>query len=161
MTTTVVRSPLLVLDCDQHVMDERFPIGPPGPDRQVVPETASRVRIMRRIATARLRFHGLEALIDPAQLVVSELVANAMIHSGAAEVQVVMFTREGCLNIVVIDGMPGEATLTPPGVTSESGRGLYLVQAVTAEYGGDWGTSDAGAQTWCRFPVISLSEQPQ
>ncbi|MEU9405142.1 ATP-binding protein [Streptomyces sp. NPDC048281] len=161
MTTTAVRSPLLVLDCDQHVMDERFPIGPPGPDRQVVPETASRVRTMRQITADRLGSHGLKSLIDAAQLVVSELVANAMIHSGAAEVQVVMFTRQGCLNIVVIDGMQGEATLTPPGMTSESGRGLHLVQAITAEYGGDWGTSDGGAQTWCRFPVISLSEQPQ
>ncbi|MEV7393957.1 ATP-binding protein [Streptomyces sp. NPDC091215] len=160
MTTTAVRSPLLVLNCDQRVMDERFPISPPGPDRQVVAETASRVRIMRQIAADRLRCHGLEPLADPAQLVVSELVANAMIHSGAAEVQVVMFIRDGWLHIVVVDGMPGEATLTSPGVTSESGRGLHLVQATTAECGGDWGTSDAGAQTWCRFPVISSSEQP-
>ncbi|MGW7543149.1 ATP-binding protein [Streptomyces sp. NPDC054770] len=153
MTTTAVRRPVVVLTRDQELMDERFAIGPPGPSPQPSHEAAARVGIMRRIAAARLRFYGLGALIDAVQLVVSELVTNALRHSGAVEGRVIMTTREGCLLIVVVDGMPGEASLKPTDATTESGRGLHLVDAIAMEHGGAWGTREAGAETWCRLEV--------
>ncbi|MFJ6705673.1 MULTISPECIES: ATP-binding protein [unclassified Streptomyces] len=134
-------------------MDERFAIGPLVSNSQPSLEAAARVRVMRRIAAAKLRFNGLDTLIDAVQLVVSELVTNAVRHSGTAEGRVIITTRDGYLHIVVRDGMPGEASLKPTDATTESGRGLYLVDAIAVEHGGSWGTSKAGAETWCRLAV--------
>ncbi|WP_217561556.1 ATP-binding protein [Streptomyces sp. GbtcB6] len=159
MTTTAVRRPVVVLNRDQDVMDERFAIGPRGPNLQPSQQAAARVGIMRRIAAAQLRFHGLDVLIDAVQLVVSELVTNAVRHSGAAEGRVILTTREGCLHIVVVDGVPGEASLKPAGATAESGRGLHLVDAIAMEHGGAWGTRAAGAETWCRLEVPTMEGQ--
>jgi signal transduction histidine kinase len=153
MTTTAVRTPRAVLHRNGVVMNERIEVQPHrggGPPRQ---EDASRVGAMRRIAAARLRFCGLEALIDEAMLVVSELVTNAVVHSGTKEVHVAMGLRDGFLDITVIDGMPGAAKPQHASGNAESGRGLELVAAVAKENGGDWGTSDDGAVTWCFLTV--------
>ncbi|MCG7202355.1 ATP-binding protein [Streptomyces arenae] len=129
-------------------MDEQFSIGPLEPLTD-----AAQVGVMRRIAKAALQRHGLAALVDAAALVVSELVGNAVLHSGTAEVRTIMVVRSGILHIVVVDGMPGQAVLRTADDVAESGRGLFLVEAVAAECGGSWGTSCAGACTWCRLPV--------
>ncbi|MEB3966363.1 ATP-binding protein [Streptomyces kunmingensis] len=108
---------------------------------------------MRRIAAARLRHCGLEALSDEVTLVVSELVTNALLHSGTAEVGVTMAIQDGFLTITVTDGMSGAAV---PGLAdgdAESGRGLDIVEYVVKEHGGAWGTCEAGAETWCRFAL--------
>jgi anti-sigma regulatory factor (Ser/Thr protein kinase) len=133
-------------------MDERFRIDPLAQRKAV-----ARVGIMRRIAKAKLRLHGLVPLIDGAALVISELVANAVLHSGTTEVRVTMAVRSGSLHIVVVDGMPNQATLKAADEAAESGRGLLLVEAVAAEYGGAWGTSHRGAHTWCRLPLPDRS----
>ncbi|MGW7610990.1 ATP-binding protein [Streptomyces sp. NPDC054766] len=110
---------------------------------------------MRRIATARLRCRGLDVLQDAVGFIVSELLTNAILHSGTTTVSLTMVVQDGGLCLSVADGIPG---VPPPvmkaaGTDAESGRGLALVDTLVKENGGVWGTSDAGAVTWCRLVI--------
>ncbi|WP_432034059.1 ATP-binding protein [Streptomyces antibioticus] len=159
MTTTAVQPTHALHTHDKVVMSERFQVEPlcgAGAPRD---DDAARVGAMRRIAAIRLRRCGLDDLIDEAMLVVSELLTNALLHSGTNEVFLDMAVRKGFLVITVIDGMPGVAKLKRASGDAESGRGLELVAAVAEENGGTWGTRDAGAETWCRLELPSAEGQ--
>ncbi|MFJ3825287.1 ATP-binding protein [Streptomyces nodosus] len=108
---------------------------------------------MRRIAAARLRYWGLETMTDDAMLIVSELLTNALRHSGTSEINLSIEVEDDFLRIAVHDGMPGSTTLKVEDCDAESGRGLLLVEALAQEGGGSWGTSDNGAITWCQLAL--------
>ncbi|MFE9881964.1 ATP-binding protein [Streptomyces sp. NPDC005784] len=112
-----------------------------------------RVGAIRRIVAARLRYCGLEAMMYDVTLIVSELLTNALLHSGTTEISLTIAVRDGCLQITVRDGMAGCAEPGEAEEGAESGRGLVLVDHLVEENGGAWGTSDAGAVTWCRLTV--------
>jgi len=131
------------------VLNERFRVTPRHGDDPLRAEDACRVGILRRIAAARLRYCGLEALHDDVMLIVSELLTNALLHSGSTQISLSITVENESLRIVVGDGMLGCAEPKPADGTAESGRGLALVQALVQDKGGTWGTSDAGATTWC------------
>ncbi|MFJ2566567.1 ATP-binding protein [Streptomyces sp. NPDC087568] len=114
---------------------------------------ARRVRMARRLASARLRYCGLTGLIDDASLVVSELVTNAIVHSGGTQVTFTMAIGDGSLNISVHDAMPGGPRVHNASGDEECGRGLFLVECIANAHDGAWGTSDAGATTWCRLAL--------
>ncbi|MEV8597317.1 ATP-binding protein [Streptomyces sp. NPDC052012] len=114
---------------------------------------------MRRIAAARLRYCGLEAMTDEVMLIVSELLTNALQHSGTTEISLNITVEDGALRVLVRDGMPGGFTPQHPTDTAESGRGLLLVDALAKGCGGEWGISDAGAETWCTLPVPGESQR--
>ena len=88
--------------------------------------------------------------MEPLQLVVSELVGNAVRH-GRPPVQMWLRRVGRGVRVDVHD----EAALVPPtsatlsGVDAESGRGLFLVDAVSAESGVDEVEGD-GKLTWAR-----------
>jgi anti-sigma regulatory factor (Ser/Thr protein kinase) len=86
-------------------------------------------------------------------LIVSELLTNALLHSGTTEISLNITVRDGSLHIAVGDGMPGAAEPREAGEGAESGRGLALVEALVEESGGAWGTSADGATTWCHLMV--------
>ncbi|MFF0228622.1 ATP-binding protein [Streptomyces sp. NPDC004629] len=153
MTTTAVRPSYAAPLRDRDVMSQWVDIDPRHGGGQPRPADAHYVGVLRRIAAARIRYCGLGALTDEVMLLVSELVTNAVLHSGAKRIGLVMAVRDGFLEIAVVDGMPGVATLKEADEDAESGRGLALVETVVKEHGGTWGTSDAGAKTWCRLAV--------
>lgn len=108
---------------------------------------------MRRIAAARLRYCGLEVLLDDAMLIVSELLTNALLHSGTTQISLDIAVENESLCIAVGDGMPGCVEPRAADGNAESGRGLMLVKNLVQEHGGTWGTSDSGATTWCRLNI--------
>ncbi|MFE1749587.1 ATP-binding protein [Streptomyces anandii] len=108
---------------------------------------------MRCLTATRLGHWGLEAMTDDIVLIVSELLTNAILHSGTTEIGLVVSVRDGCLTITVRDGMAGHTRPRPCDSEVESGRGLFLVESLARERGGAWGTSDAGATTWCRLAL--------
>ncbi|MFD5633649.1 ATP-binding protein [Streptomyces sp. NPDC127077] len=112
-----------------------------------------RVGASRRIVAARLRRCGLETMTDDVTLIVSELLTNALLHSGTTEISLTIALRDGCLRITVRDGMAGCAEPAEADAGAESGRGLALVDHLVEENDGAWGTGDAGAITWCRLTV--------
>ncbi|MFF7954010.1 ATP-binding protein [Streptomyces griseorubiginosus] len=144
-------------------MSERFEVAPRRGQAPAREEDACRVGMMRRIAAARLRYCGLDALIDEVMVIVSELLTNAVLHSGTTEVALGLSVRDGFLRVTVTDGMPGGAARKEVTENAESGRGLALVDALVAEHSGSWGTSDNGATTWCdlTIPSVDPSESPR
>ena len=160
MTTTAVRAPRSVpMFSGRDVMSERFKVTarssglPPGR------EDACRVGILRRNAAAMLRDCGLDPMVDDVVLVLSELVTNAVQHSGATEISLsITVERTGFLCVRVRDGMPGMCTARRPEPTEETGRGLLLVDALTKSQGGDWGTDDTGTEIWCRLALPEATQ---
>ncbi|GAB3350412.1 ATP-binding protein [Modestobacter lapidis] len=77
------------------------------------------------------------ALCQTAALLVSELATNAVRHAGGGGfvVEFQLFPDEGRLWIGVTDTDPGLPVLRTPAVTSEHGRGLQLVSALTERWG--------------------------
>ncbi|MER5201203.1 ATP-binding protein [Streptomyces sp. NPDC002755] len=134
-------------------MRERIEIVPRNGDDPPRPQDATRVGALRRIAAAKLRYCGLDLIIDEVTVVVSELLTNAILHSGTRQIALSLRIDRGVLHIVVTDGMPGHARRKEVGDDTESGRGLALVEVLTRENGGSWGTSNAGAVTWCRLAL--------
>ncbi|MET9956022.1 ATP-binding protein [Streptomyces sp. NPDC006339] len=100
-----------------------------------------------------LRAWGLEHLADTAELLVSELVTNAVTHTGSRTIGVAV-TRpvETTVRIMVLDTdrteMPPPAA---PGADEESGRGLVLVGALSDRWGVERVTT--GKRVWCELNV--------
>ncbi|MFE2487208.1 ATP-binding protein [Streptomyces mirabilis] len=116
------------------------------------PEDASRVGAMRRLVRARLKYCGLQRMSDDVAVIVSELLTNAILHSGGEQITFVMTVRDSSLRISVHDGMPGNLKIRPVNSDAETGRGLFLVASLVDAHHGTWGVSDAGATTWCSLP---------
>ncbi|MGW0998691.1 ATP-binding protein [Streptomyces sp. NPDC002523] len=149
MTTTTVRALSPGLRRDGALMDERIHVAPRRGDTPPREQDAWRIGTMRRIAAAKLRFGGCEALMDEAMLIVSELLTNALLHSGTQEIRLRLVLQGGSLRIMVDDGMA--ATIEPRTADddAETGRGLTLVAALVKENGGTWGSNDQGTGVWC------------
>ncbi|WP_405772826.1 ATP-binding protein [Streptomyces sp. NBC_00080] len=139
-------------------MDTRLAIAPRSCDAPPRVQDAYQVGVMRRAVAAKLRCYGLNMLIDEVLLIVSELLTNAVLHSGTRQVTLSLHLEHGVLRIAVADGMPGRAPRKDVDGEAESGRGLALVDALVHENGGRWGTSRDGSETWCSLVV--LPEQP-
>lgn len=77
---------------------------------------------------------GLRGLSDDVQLVVSELVANAVVHAGSAP-ELRLTLTEAAVRIEVRDTGDGTPDPKPPSSTGESGRGMFLVSALAAAWG--------------------------
>jgi anti-sigma regulatory factor (Ser/Thr protein kinase) len=126
---------------------------PPDHLRQVLPAATVAAPLARRLVRRVCQAWSVPELSEPAELVVSELVANAIRHTGN-DVAVTASLRDGNLRIAVADDDPD---LPRPGdarPTDESGRGLLMVQTMC----NDWGALPAGAGkvVWARFAVPHL-----
>ena len=89
-------------------------------------------------------------LIETANLLTSELVSNAVLHGQSGPV-VTAAVADGFLEVGVTDGRPDAVplVLSTDNPTAEGGRGMALVEALSAE----WGTTvlPEGKQTWFRL----------
>jgi anti-sigma regulatory factor (Ser/Thr protein kinase) len=104
---------------------------------------------LRRISAAKLLAWGLAPLIDDVQLLVSELVINALRYGEDGEIAFrLVITLQGVL-IAVNDGSSRRPRLSVVDDASETGRGLFLVASIAD----DWGVSPDGTTTWCRLRV--------
>ncbi|MFF3243786.1 SpoIIE family protein phosphatase [Streptomyces sp. NPDC002870] len=111
-----------------------------------------RVQDVRRFARAQAVDWGLEKLTDELELLVSEIVTNALIH-GQSAVDVRIRKYEDRLRVEVRDNEPHPpipAAILDIEETrndeAESGRGLLIVDAIAS----DWGSSPTGRgkTTW-------------
>ncbi|MFD5588967.1 ATP-binding protein [Streptomyces sp. NPDC127063] len=127
----------------------------PCPGRNLAARDAQRVQMTRRVTAARLRFCGLDALVDDAKLIVSELVTNAIVHSGGRDITLTVAVQDEALHIAVHDGVPGSrpALELAESGDAEQGRGLPLVAALAETHNGEWGVRDEGATAWCRLAL--------
>lgn len=104
---------------------------------------------LRRIARAHLNLWLLPTLADDVTLLLSELVTNALLH-GRSESVDVRISRTGRRLLVEVTGDAFRPPRPEPAEPlAESGRGLFLVEAVADE----WGVSESGARTWCALTI--------
>ncbi|MEV3873684.1 ATP-binding protein [Streptomyces sp. NPDC049906] len=101
--------------------------------------------MVRRITSAKLRFWCLEHLVDSAELVMSELVANEFRHGSGKEVTVRLWRSGAGIGLAVTGQGMCRARLRVADPWEESGRGLLLVEAVTDA----WGTTPDRNGVWC------------
>ncbi|MFJ3980857.1 SpoIIE family protein phosphatase [Streptomyces fungicidicus] len=103
----------------------------------------------RRFTRRTLRSWGVTADIDAALLVVSELVTNALVHTeGQVRLDITLVNDR--LRLAVADASPRTpAKPTSIGWEATGGRGILLVEAVSAA----WGTLpvSGGKQVWAEF----------
>ncbi|MDQ6649443.1 MAG: ATP-binding protein [Actinomycetota bacterium] len=103
----------------------------------------------RRLATRTFRAWDIPAdVADPAILLVSELVTNAVRHAGS-QVELVLERWADTLRASVSDTVRTMPQVRRAGPTDEGGRGLALVEALSAR----WGVVErkAGKQVWFEF----------
>jgi anti-sigma regulatory factor (Ser/Thr protein kinase) len=104
-----------------------------------VPYRPESARTARQLVRDKLLEWGLDDLVEMAELVVSELVTNALNTGCHTAMQVTIRRRaEGYVRITVRDGSRSLPVLLAAGEDEECHRGLALVHAVT---GGRWGTT--------------------
>ncbi|MFD6878871.1 MULTISPECIES: SpoIIE family protein phosphatase [unclassified Streptomyces] len=119
-----------------------------------VPGDPSAVSRVRGAGAAQLAAWGLEEISFTAELVLSELITNA-IRYGSAPVRVrLLYDRN--LICEVSDGSSTSPHLRYAATTDEGGRGLFLV----AQYAERWGTryTDRGKVIWAE---LSLTAGPE
>jgi anti-sigma regulatory factor (Ser/Thr protein kinase) len=113
----------------------------------VLPGIPESVPVARLRVRAALGWHGLAEYVDDAEIITSELVTNAVQHAcgnGRKTIGVTL-TAAGspaAVTVAVSDSSPQGPIRrdTPPG--SEQGRGLQIVEALSAHWG--WRREDGG-----------------
>lgn len=114
----------------------------------------------RAYARASLSEWGLTDFSDIAELILGELVANAVTASEKARetdvlvIRVCLIADDDVLTIEVWDQAPGMPVLRNAGPMAESGRGLAIVDDLT---NGAWGYRPAVGQrgkcVWAELPL--------
>ncbi|WP_405820813.1 ATP-binding protein [Streptomyces sp. NBC_00838] len=114
-----------------------------------------RVAHLRHIAGALLAEGGIgQDVVETVQLLVSEIVTNAVVHGCADRVRFsVSYDRSGRDDVLieVDDGHPARIKVRSPGSDDETGRGMFLVDALARA----WGRH--GTRTWC---TVATGEAP-
>jgi len=94
--------------------------------------------------------------IEAAQLVVSELVTNAVLHTAeSTAISLDLRLTDGVVRVLVSDGSLGEPERRAPPPdpwTAETGRGVWLVDAFAER----WGTETHGREgktVWCELRI--------
>jgi anti-sigma regulatory factor (Ser/Thr protein kinase) len=113
--------------------------------RQIDPgqlEMGLAARAAREFAGQILRGWSLLVLADDTAVIVSELVTNGLMHGGSAvngaareDVELILWRRSGQVVCAVTDPGTGTPVLVQPDPFGEAGRGLHVVQALSATWG--------------------------
>lgn len=92
------------------------------------------VATARRFVTERCRDWGCGNLVEDAELVVSELVTNALVH-GESRCELRVGLSEAALRLHVLDHGPGMPDPQDARQGDEHGRGLLLISVICAAWG--------------------------
>lgn len=106
-----------------------------------VPSTPESVSVVRGQIRAALIHRGLDAYVGDAELIVSELVSNAVKHastSQADEITVALVRTEHppAVAVIVIDTCPAPPAMREVAPEDEGGRGLRIIDTLSAFW--DW-----------------------
>ncbi|MCC9305842.1 ATP-binding protein [Kitasatospora sp. RB6PN24] len=123
-------------------------------DRHSLPRHQKSSGVARAMLRDFLRcVNGGELFATAGELVLSELVANAVLHGRPAGGQFgeLIFVRfeqyQGLLYVEVHDGSEEQPTVSPAREDDESGRGLWLVEQLSLDWG--YGPRDGiGKRVW-------------
>jgi anti-sigma regulatory factor (Ser/Thr protein kinase) len=118
------------------------------------PSTPGRARRLARAALAGWRIA--EDVHDTTLLVISELVTNAVVHTGGQGVVGEVRPVPGALRVTVRDEgcAAEELQVRPPDPEREHGRGLLLVDTLCRAWGAQ--RQDAGMLVWAEVAHLDL-----
>lgn len=122
--------------------------------RFVLPANEAVVAPTRRRVLAVIRSWGRhlgDEIEDVLQLIVSELVTNAVLHGRGSLVSVGLYLRDDRLLISVYDASGRPPSAGSPDDHSESGRGLILVGALASRHG--WEPTPRGKRCWAELEL--------
>jgi anti-sigma regulatory factor (Ser/Thr protein kinase) len=102
-----------------------------------LPSTPCSVQIARFYIRAALTYHDLASYAEDAEAVTSELVTNAIEHAGAPYfgLELMALTGSEAVAVIVTDPSPRPPVKRYPATDSEHGRGLTIVDALSASWG--------------------------
>ncbi|MDX3109612.1 ATP-binding protein [Nonomuraea angiospora] len=118
------------------------------------PELAS-VCAARRLTREKLAHWGLDDQVETAELLVSELVGNAVEHA-YGPVRLSFSAEDGLLRCEVEDENPDLPHLRVVDADAESGRGLFLVDVLSCCWGGE--RTARGKAIWFELPACDRAE---
>jgi DNA-binding NarL/FixJ family response regulator len=122
-----------------------------------LPNDLSSVSDARRFVRQKLVEWGVIEPFDDAQLVVSELAANALTHAHSSY-RVRIATTAAALRIEVDDGGAGTPEPQPLTDDEDHGRGLHMVDALAASWGIEMPDS-GGKRVWAELPILALKAE--
>jgi anti-sigma regulatory factor (Ser/Thr protein kinase)/anti-anti-sigma regulatory factor len=106
---------------------------------EALPASPVAAPVARRLLGRACRSWSVVELLEPAELITTELVANAVRHAGSRVVLTVSL-HEGHLQISVGDDSPAPPSPHVAAPSDEHGRGLLMVEALCT----DWGMTCVG-----------------
>lgn len=128
------------------------------------------VRRARDFTCATLRHWGLTALADDVVIAVSELMTNALRHTGQGgggetatpigrwPIRLGLLCSRGCVLCAVADPSPQVPVIREPDYLAETGRGLHVVASLSDGWGWTVPSQD-GKVVWARFLPQGRDEQ--
>jgi anti-sigma regulatory factor (Ser/Thr protein kinase) len=98
-------------------------------------------------------------LLEDAELLVDELVVNALVH-GAGDIELAMELTSELLRVSVSDTGRGAVQMQPAlsDGSTEGGRGLFIVDHVADSWGVKRHAADSGKTVW--FELDTLRARP-
>ncbi|MFW3477118.1 ATP-binding protein [Streptomyces microflavus] len=133
--------------------------GPMPAYTETLPRSAESARRARRLVRLALNVWGLTGVQDTAELVVSELLTNAVLHARRDQARVtVVRLGEGRVRVAVVDLSKDCPAPRAAGGGAESGRGLGIVEELS---GGRWGVDPLpwGKRVWATLgPEVEPGE---
>jgi len=122
----------------ERALSVQAKLGPGGASAR-----APRLRILASEQTAR----------DDVELVIGELAGNAVRHgaTGTMLLRLVMTARY--VRIELCENSPGRPVVRRPDLEAESGRGLWLVEALSDRWGVE--PDRLGKRTWAELAVTA------
>jgi anti-sigma regulatory factor (Ser/Thr protein kinase) len=127
--------------------------GPPGGTHPRQPSAAATYELPASTSSARLArelvrrtLSGFDRpIVEIAELLVSELVANAVAHAHSAPVMRIDVTGDA-VRVAVQDASPGPVEVRDAPLDAPNGRGLLLVDSLAASWG--WAPTPEGKRVW-------------
>lgn len=109
-----------------------------------LPGTPRSVQLARFYVRTALDYHDLGGYAEDAEIVTSELASNAIRHAAAPTfgLQVMRLAGTGAVAVIVTDPSPRPPIRRDPTGDAEHGRGLNIVDALSATWG--WRPQDPG-----------------
>ncbi|MEU9117301.1 ATP-binding protein [Streptomyces sp. NPDC048483] len=116
----------------------------------------ARIGHVRRIVSAQLRCWHLDALIDPAALGVTELLANVHRHARPSkQCTVELYALLDQLTVSVHDLDPRLPRIRDADTWETCGRGLALIAALSESWGMHPDTDGRGKVVWFTLPALT------
>lgn len=137
---------------DRHDANPLVLLGNPSLDEVRLTSRPESASTARRLTLAVLRLWALPQLAEDCELLVSELVGNAVRHTGARTFGLRMLRRRGWIRVEVRDPSRALPCLLPVRELDISGRGLFLVDKLSDRWGVD--LLPRGKTTWFEKRVV-------